>query len=220
MWIAGDANLPDIAWNRDSIIGNRYPRLINETFISLKQELGMSQIVDFPTREKSILEVFLTNRPSLIQSCIATPGISDHDTIALIESKVKADYRKPPKRKIYLWKQADILTLRKETLKFSHELTIQDNTTTDIDELWSKFTGYCHAAIEKHVPSKTSSERFHQAWINTKIKRLSQRKKRAYRKAKRTDNPDDWEVFRTLKKNLPDRMSQYIQHLHRWHADW
>ena len=92
IWIAGDANLSDIDWKTDSIQGNNYPKEYSEQFIDLKKTCGFSQVVDFTAREVKTLEVFLTNRPSLINRVTPIPGIGDHDTMPYIESSIKAKY--------------------------------------------------------------------------------------------------------------------------------
>ncbi|KAK2162355.1 hypothetical protein LSH36_100g10017 [Paralvinella palmiformis] len=48
--------------------------------------------------------------------------------------------------------------------------------------------------------SKISSTRFSPAWINSNIKRLARRKKRAYNKVKSTKDPDHWNGFKHLTK--------------------
>jgi len=68
-------------------------------------ECGLKQMVDSPTRGDNILDLLLTNRPSLVQSCYVTPGISDHDIIlASIQSKIK--YQNSNSYKIYLWNRS------------------------------------------------------------------------------------------------------------------
>jgi hypothetical protein len=51
----------------------------------------------------------------------------------------------------------------------------------------------CQEFIDKHVPSKMTSVRYSQAWINTEIKRLSRRKQNAYNKAKASKKTKDWD---------------------------
>jgi hypothetical protein len=65
IWIGGDANIPDIDWENYIITGNKYPRDINEHFIDTKSDMGLSQIINFQTREEVTLEIFLTNRPNI-----------------------------------------------------------------------------------------------------------------------------------------------------------
>ena len=42
---------------------------------------SLSQMVDEPTREQKILDLFFTNRPALVLTCTIEPGISDHQTV-------------------------------------------------------------------------------------------------------------------------------------------
>jgi hypothetical protein len=66
----------------------RYLNEINQTLLQIEEELGLSQIVKFPTRDKFTLELFFTNRPSLLNQCEPIPGISDHDTAVYIDSDI------------------------------------------------------------------------------------------------------------------------------------
>ena len=44
--IAGDFNLPDIDWPNNSVIGYQYRKSINDAFLALEGDLGLTQIVD------------------------------------------------------------------------------------------------------------------------------------------------------------------------------
>ena len=44
-----DFNLPDIAWEIESICGHRYPLKINEFILNMSAECGFTQMVNFPT---------------------------------------------------------------------------------------------------------------------------------------------------------------------------
>ena len=75
----GDFNLPDIDWDSESIHSHRYPFAVNDLMLNMSVECGFTQVVNFPTREKNILDLFFTTYPSCIQQCEPIPGISDHD---------------------------------------------------------------------------------------------------------------------------------------------
>ena len=79
LWIAGDTNLPDVNWQTNTISKHRYTKQINELFIDTFAMLGLSQMVTFPTRLDNTLDVFLTNRLSLVNRCEPIPEVSDHD---------------------------------------------------------------------------------------------------------------------------------------------
>ena len=52
------------------------------------------------------MDIFATNRPSLVSSCKPVPGISDHEAV-MIHSSFKADLYPTPKRKIFNWSRGD-----------------------------------------------------------------------------------------------------------------
>lgn len=63
--------------------------LIHDTICS-----NLEQIVSFPTRKDHVLDLFMTNRPSLVNRCEPLPGIVDHDIvyIDITASKDKQTY--------------------------------------------------------------------------------------------------------------------------------
>ena len=107
LWLGGDLNLPDIDWRSESVTGNRNASAINAKFLETIHDCNLEQIVDYPTRLDATLDLFLTNRPTLINRSQPLPGISDHD-IALIDSSLKPTRNKPASRRIHVWKKADI----------------------------------------------------------------------------------------------------------------
>ena len=73
-------------------------------------ELGFSQMVSMPTRTqgqaKNILDLFLCNNPTLINTVKNLPGIADHDAV-FIEANAKPRINKKPRRKVWLYGKAD-----------------------------------------------------------------------------------------------------------------
>ena len=65
-WIGGDFNLPDINWTYLTVDGNRNISQINNRLLDMALNFGLQQMVTFHTREKSTLDSFLTNQPSLV----------------------------------------------------------------------------------------------------------------------------------------------------------
>ena len=113
-WIGGDFNLPDISWETNLIIGNNNTRAMNDTFLDTLQDLNLSQLVNFPTRRSNTLDLFPSNRPTLINRVEPLPGISDHDTMVFVDTSIKSMRQRPTRRKILLWKHVDydMLNLR------------------------------------------------------------------------------------------------------------
>ena len=79
-----------------------YPFVLCDTVINFVQEYGFSQVIDFPTRGSNILNIFMTNRPSLLHSCNPISGISDHEAVC-IESSVSITQQQYTNRKSFLW---------------------------------------------------------------------------------------------------------------------
>ena len=99
IWIAGDINLPDVNWERNCISGNTYLAALCNLFLTFIEDYGLTQMVDFPTRRQNILDIFVTNRPSLVTGCKPVPGISDHEAV-LINSLLKVNIQSPVERTV------------------------------------------------------------------------------------------------------------------------
>ena len=84
---------------------------------------------------------------------------------------------------------------------FADNFTATNSINTDINTLWKTFSEKCTSLMNEHIPTKWTSQRFSQVWINGDIKRLSRRKKRSYKRAKKTGKKKDWDRFRHIKKD-------------------
>ena len=80
----GNLNLPNIIWESESIGGHRYPLAINKLVLNMSTQCGFTQMVNFPTCERNVLDLFFTTHLSYNQQCIPLPGIRDHDIVATI----------------------------------------------------------------------------------------------------------------------------------------
>ena len=85
--MTGDFNLPNIDWNLNTVFGSTYPLELCNMLIESFNTFGLTQMVDSPTRESNILDLFATNRPSLIHKVEIISGLSDHEIIS-IESTI------------------------------------------------------------------------------------------------------------------------------------
>ena len=130
-------NLPDIDWTSDSesIEGNQNSNAINTAFLSAFQELGLTQIVDFPTRLHNTLNLFLTNRPSMISKCTPLPGVGDHEMVLTV-SNTHTKRQKPIRRKILLWNKADTQKIRDNLSTLSEHYLATVTINTPVEEQW------------------------------------------------------------------------------------
>jgi hypothetical protein len=201
IWITGDFNLPDINWATNSTTGNQYRKSINNLFCSLEGDFGLSQIVDVPTRGRNILDLFLTNRPQLINRLTVIPGISDHDAV-FIDTNVCAPRKKPPSRPIYMWGKANTINIKSKCAALSSTILnmISDAKAPCINTIWEIFRDGCNLIIKDEVPSRKSSQRFTQPWISRDVRRITRQKRRWFRRAKKSNSSRDWAKYKDLKR--------------------
>ena len=133
--IGGDLNLPDVDWNSNSINGNQYLKAINQCTIDMVNECHLKQIVNEPTRGDNILDVFMTNRPSLVNKCATIPGVGDHDAVH-IQTDTRAKRVKPIRRKIVLWNKTDTDSLKNAASEINDKFLRKFNTQNPIDSMW------------------------------------------------------------------------------------
>ena len=216
IWLGGDTNLPDIDWNTDTITGHNYLVSINKAYIDTFNHIGCEQMVNFPTRVNNILDIFCTNRPSLVDRISTVPGLSDHD-IVLVDTNILPARQKPVKRKIFLWKRADKSSMSDDLKQFTAEFVHANSTNTEVNTLWTTFKQTCIESVNKYVPSKYTSTRFNQPWCNRDVRRQVRKKRRAYKKARISKNPDDWTRYKKIQKDAQntcrDAHNNYIRNM-------
>ncbi|XP_060567389.1 uncharacterized protein LOC132726133 [Ruditapes philippinarum] len=212
IWIAGDFNLPDINWSNNAINGHQYRKAINEQFLLLEPELGFTQIVDFPTRGDNILDLFLTNRPQLVNRCTTTQGISDHHAI-FVDTNMCATRIKPTKHTLYMWGKANINTIKEKSKALSDTLQEKINPSSDINYILTFFKNGCQKIIEDEVPHRQSAQRFNQPWINRDIRRITRLKRRWFRRAKNSNSTSDWSKYKDIKRKA-QRLSRSVHDAH------
>ena len=183
-------------------------------FLQAVENYSIHQIVNFPTRDNNLLDIFLTNRPPpLIQTCKSLPGIND-DEIVYIDSNVSVKYQRSVRRKIWLWSKADVPSMKPDMNAFSDEFTDKHSFKADIDSMWSQFSSKCTQIMTSFIPSKLSSARFSRPWINRDLKRLSRTKKRAYKKARTSNKKSDLNRYKQLKNDQtgnPKKLYSFIK---------
>ena len=84
------------------------------------------------------------------------------------------------RRKIHLWRHADIDKLKQDACTFTTSFTETFTINSSIHTMWDNIKSNLTELHEQHIPSKFTTTRFHQPWITTEIKRITRRKQRAY----------------------------------------
>ena len=199
--IGGDFNLPDICWEDNSIIKNQYPKKMSARYLQLIADSSLEQMVNFQTNAKNILDLILTTHPSFKINCKPMPSIGNsvHD-IVLYDCSIKPHRSKPTRRKIFLWKKANINGIKKDLSEFSSQIIHRNYS--NVMTLWDELKSKINEVINSHVPTKMSSNRHSHPWMNSQIKRSIRRKQRAHKKAKRTRKKRDYDRYKKLQQEV------------------
>ena len=156
-------------------------------------------MVQFPTRGDNTLDLIFTSHPSYQERCKSLPPISersDHD-IVLFDTAHQPVRSRPKRRTIYLWKKADTVGIKAAFTKYS--VKCFSSSFTSVDNMWQEIKGTINQVISDHVPTKRTAARHTHPWVDTQLRCATRRKYRAYKKAKHTKSPADWERYRRIK---------------------
>ncbi|CAG2233977.1 unnamed protein product [Mytilus edulis] len=205
--LGGDFNLPDIDWKNYTIQGTQTSRDINNAFLEMAANLNIQQLVDKPTRGDNTLDVLFTSHPGQLNRCKTIPplGNSDHD-IVLLDFSHGLQKPKQQKRKIYLWKKANIAMINQH-LKEKYNI-FKNTDFEDVNSLWTNIKGLILDAINQHVPTRNTLTKHSHPWMNSELRRLSNKKQRAYTLAKSSGKTRDIKKYKFLKSQLQKEARQ------------
>ena len=74
-------------------------------------------------------------------------------------------------------------------------------TNTPIEVLWPSFKSFCLECLHL-MPHKFHKMSCTHPWINSHIKRLANKKRRLYNKARQSSLPSDWDIYRNFKSYI------------------
>ena len=135
------------------------------------------------------MDLFATNRPSLIKKVKVSLGISDHEVIC-VESVLTATVAETIPRKVYLWHKANYAIDNDKVVDFCKDFTSHYSISTSNQDLWESFKSFCQACLDL-VPHRFYKSSTKQPWINAHIKHLFNRKRRLYNKARSSSLKSD-----------------------------
>ena len=192
--MGGDFNAKDINWDTMQINNKSDKPTMHNRLLEILEEHHLVQHQLEPTRENNILDLFCTNKPGIVKNMHTIPGISDHD-IPLADCDIKPRYTKKPPRKVYNYKKADWDMLREEAKSFTADF-LTDHRDRSVEENWSNFKKHIETTMDKHIPSKLTSTRHNLPWVNSRVRRMINKKQRLYNKAKKSHKQRDWDKYR------------------------
>ena len=118
--------------------------------------------------------------------------------IVLLDTSTTVRRPKPPRRKIFLWKRADLQGIKDDL----SDLASSIKGETDVNQAWDSVKCKITQTMDSQVPSKITTSRHTNPWMNTQIKRAIRRKQRAHKKDRETNTKRDRDRYKRLQKEV------------------
>ena len=170
-------------------------------------------MVSEPTRENNILDLFLTNSPTLVDSVSVVPGIADHLAVIGVV-RLRPTIQKVKPRTVHLYSKANWDGMRQGMQEFQATFlaTCEGKST---EQLWQEFMGETETLIGRYVPTKTLRGRKNLPWITQEIRRKMNRRDNLYHIQKTTGKDSHCQLFKKVKYEV-DCMTKtsYNAYLH------
>ena len=134
---------------------------------------NLEQMVKISTRDRNILDLFLTNQPGKVHATKTLPslGSSDHDIVIIVFHEISVPIGQPiqPKRNIKLHGKANWEKFKADINSFNESLQSQDES--DPNNLWTIFKTEIDRLSNIHIPSKVTRSRSDLPWITRSIRK-------------------------------------------------
>lgn len=215
IFLLGDFNYPNIDWTDiHNPIGNS-----SETndFIDLCSTFNLQQVVTEPTRvtnnSASILDLVFTTSPDSVISTSYFDGLSDHRFIHIY---LDISFSRIPSRRILTRNYAlgDYSSLNSTLLDFYNtyhptfcERSVEDN--------WILFRDKMHSLVDQFIPLLFINTNKRSPWYTHALQRLSNKKKRLYRRARSTNAPSNWSLYHSAARAYSVALKQAKQNFYR-----
>lgn len=192
LFLLGDFNIPNITWNSEPPLMHPVSSLAKE-FLDFCSVFSFTQVVKQPTRitqsAANTLDLVLSSRSDFISDITYLPGLSDH---ALLSFHVNLSRPLAPKKSKTFrnYKKANFEAINNELSAFL-DIFLEDFNLRSVQANWNLYLAKVNELTNKYIPTYTVRHNRNAPWYNLHIKRLSNKKKRLFKSAKRSSN-DRW----------------------------
>ena len=170
-----------------------------------------------PTGTTSLIDLVLISNSSMLSSCAVVPplGTSDHKGVQLSLKWRTSNPRRTKPRKVWRYNQADFESANSilSSVDWADLLSQLD----DIDQVWEKWKDKFMSVMEQCIPQATLSDRRNLPWLDRKLTKSMRARNLAYKRAKRTMNPNHWSVYKKKRNNVANNLKhakkKYFAHL-------
>ena len=194
--ILGDFNCPHINWQTLEVPAGADQRQVQEFLIDISIAYGLTQLVNEPTRLENTLDLCFTTNATLVKNTQVIPGLSDHHAV-IVDSITKPKYQQFAKKTIFIYSKANWANLKTKCSEISNKIIdmTKDQGNTCIQTVYNFFETSLQNAVNEEIPQKTITNRHSLPWLNKKLKKMSNKKRRLRKQAKRTKTWDNYNFF-------------------------
>ena len=198
--LGGDFNARDIDWDTNTVAPGSDRKKLCEELIEVLDTHHLEKLQREPTRGEAVLDLYCTNRPGLVKCTTTAPGISDHHII-VVDSSIKLQSAKKPRRRVHQWSKANWDAIREETTQFGADF-LNRHSERDLEENYAELNSHVQHMMDKHIPTKLTRSSREVPWITQATRRMCRKKQRLYNKAKkaRKDKNHLWAKYNAHKK--------------------
>ena len=202
--LGGDFNLPGISWSTLSTQQEASDAAQCNKLLDIAQAQNLEQLVHEPTRGENTMDLCFTSSPGLVNRCTTGPGISDHDHIVIVDTKLTARHNKNAPRKVQMFNKTDWTQVKSDIVDLEQAFFDRNPSEETINENWFYFKDQINQIVHvtARIPTKMFRGRHDLPWLTREAKHLARQKNRAHTKAKHTKSDRDWKRFRLLRKSL------------------
>ena len=195
--LSGDFNLAHIDWDFYDFKVGSPNKEHHEKLLDLCSEHCFEQVQLKPSRGNNILDLVLTNRPSLVNTVSLLPGIADHDIICT-DTYIKPKFKKSKKRLIHHFHKANWQEIKTEMKEACSKIVLNQK---DVEGKWNDFKDLVNSIISSKVPSKMASNKKNTLPFLSKsdIKKIK-KKHKLYKKAKQSGKEEDFLIYKKHKR--------------------
>lgn len=209
--LLGDFNFPTINWKSDTPTVSDHS-LQALSFLSLCLDFNLKQLVQEPTRcsshSSNVLDLILTTTPELVSPLTYLPGLSDHCVIQFDLQASASSYK--AFKIIRDYRNADFVSINNELDTFLTDYISRFHTRT-VEENWSLFKQKVSDLTDQYIPLKRIRSNSQAPWFNARLKRLRNKKKRLFRRAKLTKSAERWDAYEAADTEYKQAVAQSKQ---------
>ena len=182
VWLGGDFNLPHIDWENMCITTGNHHVKQSEVLINTVNDHSLTQVIESTTRQDSILDLFFTSNPTLVNRCGSIPPLaeSDHD-IVFVDLNTRAELPKKQPQPQHNFHKADWESMKNKLI----DLKIP---TGNVQRMWDYFEKSLQELVEKFVPTRRARPNNQKPWVTSDLKSLFNKRDRAFKRHKQVKN--------------------------------